>query len=1011
MNLPKVAIKNTPFTLVVVLLMTILGIVSFSQMPRTEDPQFDLPVVFIEIIYPGVSQIDMESLVVDPLEEEISKLENIKEIETTIKNGSARIVTEFVYGIDADKGYSDIKLAVADVRGQLPDGINELVVVKATPTATAILQFALWSEPNDYKLLEFHAKQIEKRLEAHQGVQKADVWGHPIQAVTVDFNFDTLKHYNIHLQQVIDVLQGHALNITPGFVDAELKRFNIKASGNYTDLDTLKNTVIAGNNQGAIRLKDIATINFGSLKPSYLSYYKDRPAVFISVEQRQKENLFSLNAELEAEIEKIQKELPANVHIETIFRQLESVENRVNGFFDNFFQGLVFVGVMTLIFLGLKESSIILVAVPVSVAIAIGWIDLSGYALQQMSIVGLIIALGLLVDDAIVVTESIHRQKLKGLPAKEAAISGASQVAMASTSGTITTMLAFLPMLLLFTTTGDFMRAMPVTVVLVLAASLIISLTVTPLLASRMSYGGEGKFKSLQYYTNNFAEQVYSGFVEKILSFKWLTLIVALIALIGLGSIFTQIGVSLFPKAEKPLILVNIRAPNNTPLAHTDDIAQQVTKQLEKHDLVKDVAINVGNSNPRIYYNEIPERGRANYAQLLVTLKEYDEQGVADFVLEHRAMYKNFPLAKIDLNEFSQGPVTDQPITFRLIGDDLKALEKTARDLEAKMRSMEGVININNPIAEPSSELVLNIDYEKAALSGININTLDNTLKAALTGQTVGTFNDITGEDYPIVVRQPNTTLEDIDNIYISNNANQQVPLASIATPRLSKANADFFHYQKLRMARVSADAAGGYSINALTTELIDFLDNYEFDAGVYYEVGGEEENRQESFSGLTHIMVVTALGIIAVLVLQFRSFLQPLIILSSIPFAIAGSALGLFIFNQSFSLMAFIGLISLFGIVVNNAIILVDTTNAFIKRGQDKASAIVRASATRFTPILLTTMTTIGGLVPLTVLGGSLWQPLGLVIISGLIVSTFSSLLLVPVLTLLLTRIDEEER
>ena len=272
-------------------------------------------------------------------------------------------------------------------------------------------------------------------------------------------------------------------------------------------------------------------------------------------------------------------------------------------------------------------------------------------------------------------------------------------------------------------------------------------------------------------------------------------------------------------------------------------------------------------------------------------------------------------------------------------------------------------------------------------------------------GSYVGRFNDKNGENYPVLVRKTNPNIDTLSDVYVTSSVNQQIPLTQLVTTELQKGQTDFFHYQKLRMAKISADSAKGYSINELTSTIVAYLDEYTLPAGMYYTLGGEEESRQESFSGLTQIMLITAVGIFAILVLQFKSILQPMIIFSSIPFAMAGSVVGLYLMGLSFSMMAFVGLISLFGIVVNNAIILIDTSNRNLGEGLSKKDAVLKASGTRFTPILLTSLTTIGGLIPLTLFGGALWQPLGVVLISGLCVSAISSFLLVPVLTELFTR------
>lgn len=1005
MKLPSLAIKNAQFTLTIVALLVLVGIVSYFNMPRSEDPQFDIPITLIEVIYPGASPTDIETLVVDPLEEEFADIDNIKKIESQIKNGGARIEITFHYGSDPELAFNKVQLAVSSVKPSLPAGVQDLLVLKATPTAVAIVQLALWAEPTDYKQMEFYAKLLEKRLEAIESVKKADIWGYPQQVVAVDLNLDLLLHHKISITQVMQTLQGRAINITPGFVDANTRRFNVKASGNFEKITQLEETIIVSDDDFVLRLKDVAKVSFGSQEPNYLAYFDKKPVIFITVEQRMDTNIFSLTQAIQQEIALFKQTLPPTIKMDVLFEQADSVESRVNGFFDNLWQGLILVGVLSLLFLGLRESLVVIIAIPLSFLIAIGWLDFAGYGLQQMSIVGLIIALGLLVDDAIVVTESIHREKANTDNMADAAIRGTKKVAWASVSGSVTTMLAFLPMLMLASDTGDFIRSMPVTVVLVLLASLILSLTFLPLLASKTFTAKPSRIKTLQYYLNKFAEKIYTPWLAKLFKLKLVVLVVALLALFSMLSLFSEVGLSLFPKAEKPMILIDVETPPNSSLAYTNDVMQQMTGFIEKQKLVSKVALNVGNSNPRIYYNEIPKRGVVRYGQVLVVLSEFDQEKVESLVNTLRDEFANWQQAKITIKEFTQGPVTDQPIAIRLISESLTDLERVANDLASKMVATQGTINIDNPIGIANTELHLQIDYDKAGLSNIDINALDNTLQSILTGTYIGSFNDTNGENYPILVRNKHPDINTFADVYITSLTGQQIPLTQVVSTELRKGQTDYFHYQKLRMAKVSADAASGYSVKKLTEEFVKYLEQYNLPAGMYFTLGGEEESRQESFAGLAQIMLITAIGIFAILVLQFKSFLQPLIIFSSIPFAMAGSVIGLYLTGLSFSMMAFIGLISLFGIVVNNAIILIDTTNRNLAEGLPKQQSILSASATRFTPILLTTLTTIGGLIPLTLYGGGLWQPLGVVLISGLCVSAISSFLLVPVLTELLTR------
>lgn len=1005
MQLPRLAINNAQFTITIALLMVAFGVLSYFTMPRSEDPQFDLPITLIEVVYPGASPADIESLVVDPIEEEISDIENIKRIESQIKNDGVRIQIDFNYGVNAEAAYNKIKQAIGTLEPTLPEGIRELLVLKATPKNVAIMQLAIGSTPLDYKSMEYYAKQLEKRIESVVGVRNAEIWGYPEQIVAVDVNLSLIKHYGIAITDINLALQGRATNITPGFVDATTRRFNVKASGNFKQLDELADTIVVANDDYVLRLKDVANVSFSDLSPNYLASANEQPVIFLTVVQNDGTNIFELTENIDKEILRFTASLPENFTLDVLFKQSDSVNVRVNGFFDNLWQGLLIVAVMAFLFLGFRESLVVISVIPLSFLIAIGWLDISGFGLQQMSIVGLIVALGLLVDNAIVVTESIHREKKLLVNLSEAAAVGTSKVGWAITSGTVTTMLAFLPMLLMASSTGDFIRSMPVTVVLVLFASLFLALTLTPMLASQFLTQKPSKIQHLQFYINNFAENIYAPFLKKLIKFKWLVILLSLVGLVAMLSLSANVGVSLFPKAEKPMLLIDIDMPQNSSLDSTQKAMQTIAKELRQEALIDKVALNIGNANPRIYYNHVPKRGVAKFGQILVVLKEYNEADVTALVKRIRNKYINWPVAKLTVHEFTQGPVTDKPITIRLIGQNLDELARIAQDLTSFMQQEQGIINISSPINEANIELALVIDYDKAGLTKVDVNNLDNTLQTVLSGQSVGLFNDPNGENYPIVVRTKDPTIESLEQVNVINARGDSIPLNQVLKAELQKGQAEFFHFQKLRMAKVSADVDSDFSTNELTKKVVQYLDNYAFPAGMYYQLGGEEESRQENFADLSQIMLVTALGIFAVLVLQFRSFLQPIIIFTSIPFAIAGSGIGLYLINSSFSMMAFIGLISLFGIVVNNAIILIDTTNQNLYFGSDKLSAIIDASSTRFTPILLTTLTTIGGLLPLTLFGGSLWQPLGTVIISGLCISAIASFLLVPLLTEVFTK------
>lgn len=1008
MNIPGFAIRNHQFTVLASIILVLLGIVSYLTMPRSEDPQFDFPGTLITVVNPGTAPEDMEKLIVDPIESSINELEDIKTLKTNIEDGLAIINVEFLYGSDPDEKYDDVVTALGRVRDDLPEGIVKLEARKISPSEVNILQLALTSEYPNHVEMRQTAEKLEKRLERISGVMRVDIDALVDMEVQVEVDPISLAALNLSLDDVLVAVSSAAKNAPAGHTRAGERRFTIKSSGDFKTIEQIENTVVRGMGDSLIYLRDIAQVQFDPTLPSYRAIYKDKSAVFVSVVQRQGTQIFAVMESIDQALVDFSRDLPSGIEIETVMRQSDSVETRVSSFFGNLQQGLALVGLLTLLVLGAKPALVVVVAIPISIFIAIGWLDFTGFGLQQMSIVGLVIALGLLVDNAIVVTDNILRQRKKGLSRSEAAIKGGNQVATAIASGTFTTILAFVPMLMLQNGSGTFMRSMPVTVVLTLLASLIVALTLTPylvsLLKSKVDSNGktEAETTRTQQKLSQFSESFYEPWLKAALRRPKTVMFSAVIIFVSSIALFPLIGVSLFPKAEKPMILVNLELPEGGSFERTEFLAERLSDQLNQESLVTSIATNLGRGNPRVYYNENPNRQTVTFAQLFVKLNTSDLNEVEPFVERLRKDLNIYPGAKVTIKEFKQGPPTEAPISIRVLGENLKQVQKVSLDVEQIIAQTEGTTSVDNPIGKNKIDLSININRDKASMLGIPLDRIDRMIRATSVGIPMGVYKDELGDDYPIVLRTQSaqlTQIEAFDDLRIRTGQGQLVPFDQIASLELATGLARFQHYNLERMARVTADVRPGFNIEAITNGIIDKLDQYQWPEGVSYRVGGEQESRKESFGGMLQSLIVAMLGIFAVLVMQFRSFVQPLIVFTAIPFAMTGSFLGLFLTGYTFSFTAFIGLTSLVGIVVNNSIILVDYANNLISHGRTVTEAVIESAKSRMTPILLTTATTIGGLLPLTLTGSSMWSPMGVAIIAGLLVSTLLTLFLVPVL------------
>lgn len=1009
MKLPRLAIEQYQFTLVMVLLLTLLGVASYFTMPRSEDPQFDFPSASVIAIYPGATPDDIEQLVVDPLEDAINELEDLRKVRATIEDGLAVVSVQFLNGTDPDDAYNDVLEAVADTREDLPRELASLRVQKESATDVTILQVALVSETAPYTRLQRLAERLETRMERVPGVKRVETWAYPDREVHVSVDLDRLRARGLSLARLADAIRAADANIPGGDLDAGGRRFNIRTSGDFGSLDDIRRTIVAADGDHIVYLEDVATVAYGYEEARYRARYGGRRAVFVTAIQREGSNILDVRRGLGAVVEAVRADLPDGVTLHTVFDQSISVRKRVSGFFANLLQGVFLVGLVVLFAMGLRASLIVMVVIPTSIFMALGWVDFAGYGLQQMSIVGLVIALGLLVDNAIVVTENVDRFLQRGEDGRKAALKGTTQVGWAIVSSTVTTLLAFLPMVLLHSSTGDFIRSMPVTVIFALTASLFISLTLTPFLASRFLRqrprpAGRRAGSAFERALAKVVEGPYRRTLRAALAHPGRVAVAAVVVFAASLSLFPLVGVSLFPKAEKPQFLINIDTPEGTSLNRTDAVARYVEGVLSRQDGIDGYATSVDHGNPRIYYNTFPKNEIPTHAQILVDAGEADP---APLVRALRDSLAGYPGARIEVKEFMQGPPVTAPIEINVAGDDLETLRTLAAEVERRMAALPGIIDLDNPSARRKTDLRVAINRDKAGMLGIPLVEVDQTVRAAIAGLPVAGFRDRDGADHDVVLRLPldgRPGIDDFDRIAVATVTGRQVPLRQVAVPTFESGPTRIHHRNLERIAPVTADVRDGYNVAEVTAEVISRLEEMDWPDGYRFLVGGEQESREESFGGMGKALLLALLGIFGVLVLQFRSFSQPLIVFAAIPFAVTGAILALLLTGYTFSFTAFVGLTSLVGIVVNNSIILVDYANQLRAGGRTVDEAVREAGETRFVPILLTTMTTIGGLLPLTLQGSTMWSPLGWAIIGGLVVSTLLTLVVVPVLYRVLT-------
>lgn len=1023
MRLPKIAIQNYQFVLILVALTLMTGIISYNTMERSEDPVTEFPIYVVTAIYPGTSPEDIEELVVDPLEEVINEVDDIVEIRTTIKEGIALIRIESTYDVDFEEKYEELQQEIVSIRDELPEELAFFGFRQVSPLEVNILQVALHTENVDYGELLDLAENLEDDLSKVSGVRKVEIEAYPEEEIRVSLDFQRMANLNIPLAQVIGILQGNNANIPGGDLNGGDKSLNIKTSGGYKSIDEVANTVVSASPEGdVVYLKDIADVHFDYEDDQFIARYQKQNTIYVSVNQKENRNILDINEALQEKLTAFEENLPDGVKMTTVFVQAPAVAKRIDDFFVNLIQGVLLVGAVILLFLGFRSAAIVMTVIPTSIIIAIGALDMSGFGLQQISIAGLVIALGLLVDNGIVVIENINRFRKLGYSLKNAAIEGTSEVGWAIVSSTVTTLLAFFPLTQMKSGAGEFLKSLPIIVIYSLIASLILALSFTPLLASiflKKDKNEEDTVKPkkanlIQRFINFLINQLYRPTLKFSLKMPLLVIIASIAVFVGSLTLFPLVGVSLFPTADKPLLLIDIDAPEGTNLNKTMEAAMFVESVLDTTSLVKDYTTNVGHGNPKIYYNRQPENYKKSHAQMMVNLNKWEYESFYELINNLRTVFKEYPGAKITVDELKNGPPYEAPVAIRVIGENFDTLRVLSEKLEKVIQETEGTINVDNPASIEKIDLKVNINKDKAGLIGLPIRDVDLAVRAGLTGIKVTDITTESGDKYPLIVRLPfedKIKLGDFGRIYIPTVNGVQVPLSQVASVELEGVATQILHFNLDRNNTVTAGVKDGYNVNEVTLEIMSKLEEIELPKGYEFYIAGEFEAQQSSFGNLGQILVVALVGIFAVLVLQFKSFVQPLIVFAAIPLAFMGSIFALFLTGWTFSFFAFVGFTSLVGIVINNSIILVDYTNQLVAKGMSIKEAIFEACETRFTPIILTTLTTILGLLPLTMTASGLWTPLGWTIIGGMISSTFLTLLIVPILYKWFTKTKKQEK
>ena len=1014
MSLLDFPIRRHQFTVVAFACIAALGAFAFTAMPREEDPHIKFGAAFIIGVYPGADPIDLERLFVKPVEDKLAQLEDVRKLETGIADGVASIGIEFEASTDADRKFEEVTREINALRGQLPAEIRRIEVKRIDPAMVNIAQLALVSDDAPYAELEDRARELKDLLKTVPGVRESETWAFPARELRVQLDRGRLDAAHLDANRVVQALQSGNANIPAGFIDSGTRSFSLQTSGSYKTLDEVRDTVVGSTGKQVLRVRDVASVSWADQTLTYTGRYSGHRAVFITANQKDGYNIIDVQRGIDAATEHYKADLPARIKLERGFAQSGNVAKRLNNLYLDFGLAVAIV-LLTLLPLGLRAAGIVMMSVPLSLAIGLAGVYFLGYSLNQITIAGFVLSLGLLVDDSIVVVENISRHLRMGLSRTQAALAGTRQIALAIVGCTATLVFAFLPLAVLPGTPGKFIRVLPITVMATVIGSLLVALLFIPFMASRMLEGGEqhGESRLLKSLMDGI-HRYYRPALHYCLARPRATVAASLGGAVVLsGLLAVVLGSSLFPKADTPQFLIDVETPNGSSFAAMDEAVHAVEQRLAQHPEVRGWFSNLGHGNPQIYYNQIVRNDAANLGEIFVQLHSYDPRKTPRFLDGLRKEFANTAGAQITVREFVQGTPISAPVSVRVLGPDLNKLRELSTQIQHEIEAVPGTRDVSNPLRVARTNLRLAPDAQKAGLLGVPVVEFNRAVRLAVSGLPAGSYKSEDGEQYDIVVRSAvgeRAGLQTLDEVRVPSASGALLPLSQLSTLQFEQAPNRIQRYSRQRSVTIDSQVVAGFNTAAVTANVVKQLDAFAWPRGYHYVLGGEAETSSEAFGGIGIASLVAVFGIFAILVLEFGNYRSTLIVLTVVPLGVVGGLIMLLITGNNISFTAAIGFIALMGVEIKNSILLVDFTNQLRASGMDLDAAIEQAGEVRFLPILLTSVTAIGGLLPLAVQNSGLYSPMAWVIIGGLITSTLLARLVTPVLYKLMPpEIDRE--
>ncbi len=1008
MNIAKFSVKNSVFVNMLMMGLFVFGALSFMQLPRELNPNIDFNWIFITVVYPGAAPTETENLIVDPIEDEIKDIENISEIQSTSGEGFGFLLVKFedMSQSKFSEKLSELKTEIDKV--SLPEDAEDPLVDDFSssdfqPVITINLTFSI-PEENAFKI----ADELEERLIDIPGIAQVQVSGLAEREIWIEVDPTILNSYHVSFDEIAMALRIRNLNIPGGNISIGKTEYLIRSIGEYQSVEEIGNTIIRTSQSGEfIKIKDVATVNDTREELQIYSRLDGKQSITFSLSKKSNANSLDTIDEIKIVVNEFSKKVPDGVFFSYTMDNSIYINRVLNVLRNNALIGMVIIIFVLYIFLGKRNAMLASLGIPISFFITFIFMQMTGYSLNGSTLFALVMVLGIIVDDAIIVIENCHRYRLKGYNSVDSAILGTKEVVSPILSSIGTNIAAFLPLILLTGIMGKFMRIIPLVFSLALLASLFEAFFLLP------SHYADWTLKSKEHKKGDrkFFIRLKKGYRKllfKILRKRYFVISALVVILIISFGVIPLVGVEMFGEEDFDQFKVLLKFPEGTSLEETNRIVKKFEVAATKipQEPIDHIITNVG----LLQANE-EWLIKKNVAQILFQLKPQENRKTStkDMMKMMQSQVKNISgPTSIEFEEIVGGPPVGKDVSIKVQGKYLTNIKKAALALQDSLKLIDGVDGITDDFPAGKNEINIIADEEKAALYGFNIQTISMFVRSAFDGIKATEYRDA-DEEIDVIVKynvSNRQSMEDVLNLRVINQMGQTVALRDIVKFEIKPGPTEIKRFDQKRTIMVTANI----DKNIITIDKVDiklkgvFLNIEKQFPGVTVATGGQFEEFSNTFKNIGSLFILSLIIIFLILGTQFNSYTQPIIILTTVPFAMIGAMLGLLISGNPFSIVSMFGFVALAGIVVNDAIVMISFVNNR-RRGEHISAnhywkSIVDAGQLRLRPIILTSLTTTAGLLPMAFgIGGSsgMWAPLANVILFGLLISTVLTLFVIP--------------